>query len=176
MKWYLWVIILIVIDIIVNIFINRLAKKYDCYDYLKSVSNKEAKEVQIMICIGASVLLTLLLIFLGAFNSYIVFVIYLVLLIILAMTSSKIAKFFVALDAKLSKKHIDTRKSGKKKDLVDAQKDLKKMSDLLSSTSSKSKKKYVSEEEKAIARGEQDDYNFEEEELEEDDYYYEDDK
>lgn len=178
-----WIILFITIVIVVNIFINKMAKKYNCYKYMQTISMKEAMKIQIVICVIIIVLLTIFLDLIHAFESYVITIIYFAFIVLLAITSSKIAKFIIALDMKKSGKKVDMSISGKDKDRIDAVEDVVKAAAVLSALSSdgnKIKKKTKdfldSEEIKAIERGEQDSWNFEEEDLEDDDYYSEDDE
>lgn len=92
---------------------------------MNSISDRESKKEQrtFAICIIAA--LTLLLDFIGAFNSYTVFIIYFCFIFILAGVLPKIVKFLMALDYKQKNIKIDTSISGKEKDLKDTKDTLK---------------------------------------------------
>ena len=120
MKWYWWIILFLIIVGLINMFINHLAKKKNCYHIMNSISDNESKSTQRILGVGIVIFLTLFMDSIGAFNSYVITIIYFCIMFILGGTIPKLARFMMALDYKKKGTYIDTSVTGAEKDLEDA--------------------------------------------------------
>lgn len=127
MKWYWWIVIYLIIVFSINMFIKHLAKKNGCFDIMNSFSDKESKTEQNTILICIVVVLTLVLDYFKAFESYIITIIYFCFIFILAGVLPTLAKFLMALDKQQKGEYVDTSITGKEKDLRDTKESLYKL-------------------------------------------------
>ncbi len=123
MKWYWYIIIYLIIEFILYMTINYIAKKKGCYDIMKTISDKEVEKEYKVLYYGLSLSLLFIVILLG--TPYVMCIILFVLVLILAPFCNKLALFLKAMDMKERNVKVDYSVSGKEKNRIDAREDLK---------------------------------------------------
>ena len=123
MKWYWYIIIYLIIEFILYMTINYIAKKKGCYEIMKTISDKEVEKEYKVLYYGLSLSLLFIVILLG--TPYVLLIILFAFVLILAPFCNKLALFLKAMDMKERNVKVDYSVSGKEKNRIDAREDLK---------------------------------------------------
>ena len=123
MKWYWYIVIYLIIEFILYMTVNYIAKKKGCYEIMKTISDKEVKKEYLILYYGLSLTLFFIVTLLGTPPT--LFIIFIVLIFILAPFCNKLALFLKAMDMKERHVKVDYSVSGKEKNRIDAREELK---------------------------------------------------
>ena len=123
MKWYWYIIIYLLIEFILYMTINYIAKKKGCYEIMKTISDKEVEKEYKVLYYGLSLSLLFIVILLR--TPYVLLIILFAFVLVLAPFCNKLALFLKAMDMKERNVKVDYSVSGKEKNRIDAREDLK---------------------------------------------------
>lgn len=182
-----WIIIFVIIAIFINLIINFIAVKLDCYYDMRKVSDKQIKNIQYAVMVIVTITLILGLDFFHTLfkkedGPTLIELIILAIYILFAFFETKIIKLVYVYqrkkkgekiiyeeeikpiiyneDKKEDKIQKERKKKSKEKDKLEKEMDLYNLEEF---------------EREEVRRGYYSPENFEEEDLEDDDYYFEDD-